>query len=149
MRIILPLLAFVSFMLTAAPSARAQGDSVSVRGILVVASNQAGETDRRLTAYEPTLRRILRFESYRFIGDGHASLAAPGKGGFPLGRGHKLDLEREAGDGKSLRIRVRWSEGDRSLMNTSLQLRPGVPAVLGGPAWGDKGEVCAVILIAE
>ena len=34
-------------------------------------------------------------------------------------------------------------------MNTGLSLRPGVPAVLGGPSTGHKSEVYAVILIGR
>ena len=44
---------------------------------------------------------------------------------------------------------MRWSAGGRTLMNTGLSLRPGVPAVLGGPSTGNKGEVYAVILIGR
>jgi hypothetical protein len=55
----------------------------------------------------------------------------------------------EKSDGKGVRLKVNWQEGRRSLMNTGLALRPGVPAVLGGPANGKEGEVWAVILVAD
>lgn len=131
----------------AAPAAPA-ADHATVRAILVAASNTKGETDRRLAAYEPTLRRILRFESYRFLGEGSANLGVPAAGRLNLGRGHTLELATESADGPALRVKVRWTGEGRTLMNTGLALRPGVPAVLGGPA-NDRGEVYAVILIGR
>ena len=62
-----------------------------IRGILVAASNAKAPSDGRLAAYEPTLRRILRFESYRFLGEGSASLNVPAQGQLSLGQGHRLE----------------------------------------------------------
>lgn len=129
-------------------AARAE-DRASLQGILISASNEPGQTDRRLAPYEPTLRRILRFESYRFLGDDSATLNVPASGGLSLGDGHELAIATESNDGKSVHVKVRWTAGGRTLMNTGLVLRPGVPAVLGGPSTGNKGEVYAVILIGR
>lgn len=129
--------------------AAARADSANIRGILISASNESGETDRRLAQYEPTLRRILRFESYRFLGDDSISLEVPAQRNLLLGEGHELEVSTEKSDGKSIHVKVRWSAGGRTLMNTGLVLRPGVPAVLGGPSTGNKGEVYAVILVGR
>jgi hypothetical protein len=149
-------LKFVRFIFLAAllmgvraPLAAADGGHANVRAILVLASNQKGASDERLAAYEPTLRRILRFESYKLAGEGAATLAGAGKTIVKLGRGHALELQSENSDGKRGRLLVHWQDGGRSLMNTGLVLRPGVPAVLGGPANGKGGEVWAVILVAD
>lgn len=124
-------------------------ERTTIQGLLISASNEKGQTDQRLAAYEPTLRRILRFESYRFLGDDNASIGVPEKGHLSLGEGHELEIETELADGKSVHLRVRWLKGGRVLMNTGLILRPGVPAVLGGPSTGNKSEVYAVILIGQ
>jgi hypothetical protein len=124
-------------------------ERASIHGILISASNEKGESDRRLGPYEPTLRRILRFESYRFLGDGSVSISPSDKGHLSLGEGHELEIESESSESKTVRLRVRWMKGGRALMNTGLVLRPGVPAVLGGPSTGNKGEVFAVILIGR
>lgn len=125
------------------------GDQASFRAIMIVASKQKGETDRRLAPYEPTLRRILRFESYRFLSEDTGAIAVPGKGVLSLGSGHQLELETEQTGEGTRRVRIRWTAGNRVLMNTGLSLRPGVPAVLGGPPWGDKGDVSAMIVIVR
>lgn len=124
-------------------------DRASLQGILISASNEPGQTDRRLAPYEPTLRRILRFESYRHLGDDSTSLDIPAQGSLSLADGHELEVTTEKTDGKSIHVKVRWTAGGRTLMNTGLVLRPGVPAVLGGPSTGNKGEVYAVILIGR
>lgn len=132
------------------PDQPAGGAGVTtVHGILVVASNRPGRSDDRLAPYEPTLRRILRFESYRLAGEGSSTLGVPGSGAFSLGRGQRIEIETEAGGAPGLRARVRWLDNGRQLMNTVLVLRRGVPAVLGGPARGEQGEVLAVIITAS
>ncbi len=139
------LLAFVCGLTLAVRAA----ERTSLQGILISASNEPGQTDRRLAPYEPTLRKILRFESYRFLGDDSATVNVPASGTLSIGDGHDLEVTTESADGKSIHVKVRWTAGGRTLMNTGLVLRPGVPAVLGGPSTGHKGEVYAVILIGR
>ena len=146
-RLILPLFALAATCGLAATSRAA--DRATVQGILISASNDKGQTDSRLSSYEPTLRRILRFESYRFLGEGSASMAVPEHGEISLGNGHQLEIDTERADGSSIHIKVRWTAGGSTLMSTGLVLRPGVPAVLGGPGTGKGGDVYAVILIGR
>lgn len=127
----------------------ARAERATIEGILITASNEAGQSDRRLAPYEATLRRILRFETFRRVGSDRTSLDVPATGRLSIGEGHELTLTTEPGDGKSVHVKVRWSAGGRTLMNTGLSLRPGVPAVLGGPSTGNKGEVYAVILVGR
>jgi hypothetical protein len=133
---------------TLAPVAHA-AEHARIQGILISASNDRGETDRRLSAYEPTLRRILRFDSYRFLGDDSATLGVPENGHLSLGEGNELEIQTESSDGRSVRLKVRWLKGGRTLMSTGLALRPGVPAVIGGPSTGHRGDVYAIILIGR
>ena len=130
-------------------SAARAAEHTRIHGILISASNSHGETDRRLAAYEPTLKSILRFESYRFLGDDSATLAGPESGHLSLGYEHQLEVVTESSDGKGIHVRVRWTLGGRTLMNTGLVLRSGVPAVLGGFPTGSKGEVYALILVGR
>lgn len=136
-------------ILTAALGFATAARAANVQGILISASNESGATDGRLSAYEPTLRRILRFESYRFLGQGRADLADSESGRLSLGAGQQLELDVEKTDDRGIHVRVRWVANGRTLMNTGLVLRPGVPAVLGGPSTGKQGEVYAVILVGQ
>ncbi len=127
----------------AAPAAK-----TAIEAVLVVASKSPGKPDPRLAAYDATLRRVLRFESFQYIGRDRAALAIPGEGSLDLGGGQRLKLKTTPGADQRLRVQVSWFDGPRALMDTGLVLRPGVPAVLGGPARAE-GEVYAVILIAN
>ena len=146
-RLLLPLLVLAALW-NSAPVARA-ADHANIQGILITASNEKGPTDGRLAAYEPTLRRILRFESYHYVGADSTALAVPSDGSLSLGDGHQLELTTERSDGKTVHVKVRWLANGRTLMSTGLVLRPGVPAVLGGPSTGKQDEVYAVILIGR
>jgi hypothetical protein len=125
------------------------GRALGIEAVLIVASNQPGATDSSLAAYEPTLRRVLRYASYKRIGGSTTKITPPGDGSLSLGSGHELSVNVESADSSGVHVRVSWTGNGRRLMNTGLVLRPGVPAALGGPAWGDKGDVCAVLLIAR
>ncbi len=150
MRLILSLLCLGALLFSAiAPAAHAQDRSqVALRAILVSASKDAGPTDRSLSPYEDTLRRILRFESFKQLGSGRARLDTPGSGTVTLGQGHRLEVSSEEAKGDRIRVQVEWDGNGRRLMRTGLVLRPGVPAVLGGPSRSEN-EVYAVILIAD
>ncbi len=140
-RLILSVLALLA--LAAAPALRA-ADRATVQAILIIASKEPGQTDRRLAPYESNLRRILRFESFKFVAEGSASLNVPGEGRIGLGRGQSVSLEAESSDGRSLRVKVSWLS-----IETGLALRPGVPAILGGPSTGDGDDVYALLVIGR
>lgn len=121
--------------------------AATLRAVLVVASPEKGASDPRLAAYEGTLKRVLRFNSFVFQGSDSAEVAPNGKAALIIGQGH--DLVVESGD-NPLAIRIRWTEAGQLMMNTGLTLRAGTPAILGGPATGrHPGEVYAVILVMQ
>lgn len=138
------LLVLAALVLTSAGLA---ADSIQARGILVAASNEQHEPDRRLAEYEPTLRRVLRFESYRYLGSGGTRAQTGQEARMSIGQGQSVEVTVESINGDRIRARIRWVEGDRTMMNTVLVLRRGVPAVLGGPARGN--DVLAVIIQAS
>lgn len=136
-RLILLLAAFAGLF------ASARAADASVKGILIAASNEKGESDSRLSAYVPNLKRILRFESFRHLGEDSASLGVPGTGELSLGNGQTVSLETESADGKTL-LKVRWGG-----VRHEYVLQRGGTTVLGGPSTGKKGEVYAVILLGR
>jgi hypothetical protein len=148
MRIITLLLLTFGLLGTAVTATAADGDSIRVQAILVSASKQPGKTDKALSRYESTLRRILRFETFKQLGSDRDSASVPGAGTLSIGSGHQIQFRTEASGDDRLRVQIIWQGGDRTLMRTGLALRPGVPAVLGGPARNDD-EVYAVIIIAD
>lgn len=152
MRIIRLILLAMMITAPAANALAAERGQTHVRALLVIASKSSGErgrSDDRLAEYEPTLRRILRFESFRLAGEGSANVPPTGRAIARLARGHLLELEQQPSDRGGIQLRVRWQEGARVLMGTVLSFQPGVPVVLGGPSTGTEGEAWAVIVIAN
>jgi hypothetical protein len=119
-------------------------DSVTVKGILISASNESGESDSRLAAYVPNLKRILRFESFRYLGEDSATLAVPASGDLSLGDGQQVSLATESADGKTVLLKVRWGS-----VRHEYVLQRGGTTVLGGSSTGKKSEVYAVILVGR
>lgn len=145
--IVIALAAVLAFAASSHPALAE--DRASIRAILIIASPQKGPSDPRLGPFEGTLRRILRFEAYRAVADASTNVPVGGRATLSLAQGHRLELSGNASDARETRVQLRWSHGSRELMNTALALPSGRPAVLGGPAHGDKGEVWAVIIIAS
>lgn len=145
---IITLLLTLGLLASATITSAADGDTINVQAILVSASKQPGKTDKALSRYESTLRRILRFETFKQLGADRDRAAVPGHGTLSIGSGHQIQFHTEASKDDRLRVQIIWQGGDRTLMRTGLALRPGVPAVLGGPARNDD-EVYAVIIIAN
>lgn len=140
-RLILVFLLFTA-VVGVATAARAASGGVTIRGILISASNEKGESDRRLASFVPNLKRILRFESFQFLGEDSASIGVPGSGELSLGNGHSVELTTESSDGKTVLLKVRWSAGVRH----EYVLQRGGTTVLAGPSTG-RGEMVAVILV--
>ena len=135
------------FALGLALAAGISARATELQAVLITASTEPGPTDPRLARYELTLKRVLRFNSYTYQGSDSAALTPKESTSLMIGQGHELFVEPSE---KPLTLIVRWTEGGRTLMNTGLTLRLGIPAVLGGPATGNRpGEVYTVILVAR
>lgn len=129
----------------------AEPGRVSIRGILVVASEKAGEPDRRLGAYERNLRQNLprRFNSVRLAGEGRAQISVPGEGSISLGQGHSIGIEVLEVIGGQIHMRVTWRQGGRVLINTVIKQNPKIPFFQLGSATNDSGEVFGVLVVGS
>lgn len=132
-----------------APSPVAGAESASITGLLILATDGPGDTDSRLKRYEPTLRRLFKFNSYRQIGRDTTSIDVPGRGVLSYGSGQNLAIETTRSGGGSIRATVRWKRGNRTLINTTVVMKPGVPTLLGGPQKAGGNGNLIVILVAK
>lgn len=123
----------------------------TLQAILLTASNErGGRSDPRLAPYEGTLRRVLRFESFTFQGSDTGAVRAGATTELVIGQGHELTVQ--AAGNNVFTLRIRWADkvGGRTVMETGVTLRPGVPMVIGGmPTERAPGEVYAVVLVAR
>jgi len=130
------------------PSITTGSESASVTGILILATDDAGDTDARLKSYEPTLRRLFKFQGYKQIGRSRTSMAVPGDGVLNFGNDELL-IETTGNGSGSIRAKVQWRRGNNTMINTTVRMRPGVPTLLGGPKQaGGEGNLI-VILVAD
>jgi hypothetical protein len=129
-------------------SAQAAAPGASVRAILITATNQKGPADPRLAAYEAELQRNIPLSSFRFVSDGSANVTGAGRSSINLALGHRVDVEGNKGpDG--IKLKIVWTKGATTLMDTGLTLQPGVPAVLGRRSSDDEKETPIILLIAK
>jgi hypothetical protein len=145
---IIHLLVVVLLVAIVLPATARAADGASVRAILITATNLKREADPKLAPYEAELQRNLPLSSFRYIGEGSARLPANGRANISLGRGHRLVLEGEGSGGGGIGVKAQWMNGNSVVMNISVTLAPGVPAVLGRRPSGDA-ETPIVLLIAR
>lgn len=132
----------------ALPALASAADGASVHAILVIASKEKAPADSRLAPYEATLQRNLPESSFRFGGEGSASVAGNGRASISLGPSHRVELQGGNKEADGIVIKVQWMNGKTVVMNNSFTFQPGVPVVLGRRPSGD-GNVPIVILIAK
>lgn len=137
------LLAAIALIL---PASLQAADSARVSVILVEASNSGGSIDASLRPYAANLQRLFRFASYRQVGARGLSLQVPGSGAVDLPGGMNLQLEAGGRDGDAIRANLTWSRGNQRLLHTRITLRPGQPALLGGPPSGQGGGTLLLLL---
>lgn len=131
-------------------NAASAAEAAGVQVILVEASNPSdgkGGVDPALREYASTLQRLFRFNSYKQLARRGIRMQVPGEGGTGLPGGQKLVLKATEGGGSGLMAELSWTRGGKRLLHTRIQLRPGQPAVLGGPR--SNGGTHLLILTLE
>jgi hypothetical protein len=124
-------------------------DRVAVQAILLVASDE-GVTDASLSAYEATLKRVLRFKSYRRVGGGSTAPLAPGgEATVAIGGGYDLDVWVNRITDREVEYGVRWFKGRHTLSNTTFTRPRRSNTIVGGPATEDGKGTYAVIVTVD
>ncbi len=116
--------------------------SAKIELILVAASNQDRGVDKALKPYAGNLKRLFRFDSYQQISRSTATLQLPGQADVQLPQGNRLKIDASA-TANGITADLNWSAG----IHARLNLKPGTPAVLGGPRI--KGSDSTYLLIVK
>lgn len=111
---------------------------------LIEASNLGTGIDKSLAPYADTLKRLFKFDSYRQLSRSQLKPSLPGSAESSLGNGTRLRIGADAANDKTLTADLNWTQGQRTLVHTRLQLSPGQPAVLGGPRSKDGSYLILV-----
>jgi hypothetical protein len=152
MRIIQLTLALL-FAAVATPFSANAADSVSVRAILISATNQKQAADPKLAPYEAELQRNLPLSSFRYVGEGSASVSTSGRATVSItvsmSRDHRLELTGFRSD-EGVGVKVQWLNGSTLVLSSALSISPGSPTVtVFGRRPSDDGETPIVLLIAK
>lgn len=129
MRNIVSLLLIALFL--GAVSVRAEDRPVTFEATLILASNDPSPLDRRLDQIAFQLRRIFKFEYFRYLGGGQASVKLPADFSINLGQGQELKVSATHRDGRT-RAQVNWLRNGESVLNTAVHMKSGAHAILGG-----------------
>jgi hypothetical protein len=121
-------------------------ESTSVRAILIMASNAKGPADPRLAAFEADLQRNVPESSFRYLGEGSASVRGGERASIPLQGNHRIDLTAAAG-GAGLRLRIQWTKGGVPVIALN-DVEPGKTFTLGRRT-RDDGDVPIVLVITK
>jgi len=121
-------------------------EKVSLKAVMIYASNEPGDKDSRLSAVEPQLRNLFRFERYQQSGYGTSSANLPGSTSILLGQGHKLDIKVSKTEEGKVRAEVHWTRSDEKLMSTAYVLNRNESTWMGGPSH-DKGKLIILLSV--
>lgn len=113
-------------------STASDASQVSVRGTLILASNQGSSVDPALKKYSKQLKR-LNFKSYKVIGSGGTRVSSGGNAVISLGKGYTVKISIRPQSGNRPAANIEWLEGRKTLIRTGGNL----PLVLGGPRHGN------------
>ena len=123
------------------------GGQVTLKAVMIHASNTPAPIDQRLERIEYKLRRVFGFEHYRHAGQGSITLALPGEGTIDLGGGYTLRVQSSDGKDGRIRTKVTWIKGGTTLLSTSTRVKRGAPpTVIGGASQG-KGKLIVTLVV--
>ena len=117
-------------------AAPAQAEGIDVSATLILGTNDGQGVDGALSRYEQNLKRVFPFDTFKLQGQASGSIESPGTSRLSLGDGHTLELSSSEANGDKIRLAARWTQGDRTLINTTVVASKGNPTILGGPSQG-------------
>ena len=120
-----------------------------VSAILFVASAEDKPSDAKLTRFEAELKRILRFQSFKFVGEGAATPDRDGKLQITPSAGHKIQLKLDSSKERRVGMTLLWHRDERLVLDQAVSPHIGKPTIFIGPAADGSGAVFGLIVIVE
>ncbi len=103
---------------------------VTIRSIL--AENKNDEFDAKLKGMEQQLKS-LKYRSYRSLKDDSKSVAWQGTQSFDIPGGRTLTVAPQEFQGNRISLKVRLTEGDKPVVDTTVKIPNKGNFILGGP----------------
>lgn len=105
--------------------------AVQVKIETILASNQSGEFDSRLKALEKQLK-VLKYRSYRLLKEESQNVPAKGSATFEIPGGRSLIVSPQGYRNQRVALKVRWQEGEKPLVDTTITLPNKGNFIFGG-----------------
>jgi hypothetical protein len=128
-------LLFSLFALIAAAgrgAAQKQPEVVQVKIGTILAGNQKDEFDSRLKGLEKQLR-VLKYRSYRLLKEQSENVPWQGSKVFEIPGGRSLTVAPQEFQGNRIGLKLRLTEGQKPLLDTTVRISNRGNFILGGP----------------
>lgn len=115
---------------------------------IILASNQNDEFDAKLKAIEKQLK-VLKYRSYRSLKDESQNVAWQANGVFEVPGGRSLTVAPQELRNNRIALKVRLTEGQKPLIDTTVRIPNGGNFILGGPPHEGGALVLSISAAAE
>ena len=122
-------------------------EAVNLKGVMILATNDDGPSDKSIHAYETQLKRLFKFKHYQRIGNGDSRVNLPGETRMELDNQHSLEVKASVTQRGHYRLLIDWHKNNQLLLKTTLIAKKGVPTLLGGPRY--QGGNLIVVIVAK
>jgi hypothetical protein len=119
--------------------------SVHVTIGTILASNQRDEIDAKCKSMEKQLK-VLKYRSYRCLKDESQNVAWQGNGVFEILGGRSLSVVPQEFRNNQIALKVRLTEGQKPLIDTTVRIPNRGNFILGGIPGGPPNEGGALVL---
>ncbi len=126
------LFSLLALLAASAGLAQKQPQTVQVRIGAILASNQNDEFDSRLKPLEKQLR-VLKYRSSRLLKDESQSVPWQGNRVFEIPGGRSLMVAPQEFQDNRIGLKVRLTEGQKPLLDTTVRISNKGNFILGGP----------------
>lgn len=120
------------FFLAALEAAEKSPQNVEITIGTILASNQGDEFDPKLAPRRNQLK-VMKYRSYRLIKEESQKVEWQGNAAFEIPGGRSLAVVPQEYVNKRLVLKLRLSEGEKPLLDTTVRLADGGNFLLGGP----------------
>jgi hypothetical protein len=115
---------------------------------IILASNQNDEFDAKLKAMEKQLK-VLKYRSYRSLKDESQNVAWLANGVFEVPGGRSLTVAPQELRNNRIALKVRLTEGQKPLIDTTVRIPNRGNFILGGPPHEGGALVLSISAAAE
>ena len=129
-------------------SAESTPQTIKIKIVSILATNQTGEFDARLKPLEKQLR-VLKYKSYRLLKEESQSVPPQGNGTFEVPGGRSLTVSPQDFSSQQIALKVHLQGSEKPLLDTTLKLKNKGNFILGGPPHEGGVLVLAIWATAE